>query len=231
MAAYLDTRKMPEIPDDFGHEPMIDDWRVLANDLRGCCVWSGAAHEHMLLGTVAGKGMVFNDDGVLGDYAAVTGFNPDIPASDQGTVVRDAMNYRRQTGIIDAFGNRHKIAAYVSIEPRNLAHIYAAMYLFGCVGIGVLFPDSAMDQFHDEEPWSVVPGPMPSSGHYVSLVAKRRHPVCVTWGKLQEISETFLLTYCDEAWAFLTDDWIRDGKSPEGFALEDLKSDLALVTA
>ena len=226
MASFLDVRKLPTIPEYFGHEGVIppEQWRMLGNEKWGDCVFAGAAHEHMLLGTLGGDGHVFNENGVLADYSTVTGFDPSNPATDQGTLVRDAMKFRRETGVQDFMGHRHKIVAYISIEPGNLEHVYAAMYLFGCVGVGVEFPDSAMDQYEAGQPWSVVPGSQSRGGHYVPLIAKQRNAICVTWGKLQEVTETFLIRYMDECWAFITEEYVNKntGKTIDGFAIDEL---------
>lgn len=229
MSRYLDPRKLPEIPEAFGHEGVISDWRMLSNDKVGCCVISGAAHETMLLSAMGGNGHVFNDTGVLADYTAITGYDPLNPITDQGTLVRDAMNYRRNVGVMDALGFRHKIRAYVSIEPGSWSNLMAALYIFGTVGIGIQFPNSAMDQFNVGQPWSVVPGAVTNGGHYVPLVGFRRNLYCVTWGKEQQLTRTFYERYCDEAWTFVTEEYLQQGKTPEGFSLADLMSDLAAV--
>lgn len=235
MTSYLDMRKLPPIPEYFGHDGVVppNQWRVLGNDRHGCCVFSGFGHEHLLLGALGGTGYVFNENGVLADYGAVTGFDPANPSTDQGTLVRDAMKYRRETGVQDFMGHRHKIVAYVSIEPGNLKHVYAAMYLFGCVGIGVEFPDSAMDQFDAGQPWTVVPGSQSRGGHYVPLISKQQNLICVTWGKLQQVTETFLINYMDECWASITEEYVNKntGKTVDGFAMDELLANLALVTA
>ncbi len=221
-ARYLTQR----VPPQFGHEQNIGAWGMLANDRVGCCVFSGAAHEHMVWGTEGFAPTPFSDASVLSDYSAVTGYDPADPSTDQGTLVRDAMKYRRATGLLDAAGQRHQIAAYVALEPGNLDELRQALYLFGVVGVGIEFPGSAMDQFDAGQPWAVTPGSRVEGGHYVPLVAYRGNFVCVTWGKLQEVTESFLARYCDEAWAMLSPEMLLDGKSPEGFDVEALRSDL-----
>jgi hypothetical protein len=143
--------------------------------------------------------------------------------------VRDALNYRRKTGLIDAAGNRHKIGAFLALEPGNVDHLLEALYLFGIVGIGIQFPDSAMDQFNAGKPWSVVAGARIEGGHYVPLVAKRSNLECVTWGRIQPMTSQFYAKYCDEAWAILSPEMLKGGKSPEGFDLAQLQTDLNAV--
>jgi hypothetical protein len=162
---YLDTTQIPSAPAEFGHETLFPPkgWGMLGNDEWGDCAWAGPAHETMLLSTEGGHPATFTTAGVLSDYSAGTGFNPKAGPSghnptDRGSNVRDVLRYRRKTGIIDAAEKRHKIGAFVKLEPKNLTQIYQAMYLFQTVGIGIEFPGSAMEQFNEGKPWSVVPG-------------------------------------------------------------------------
>jgi hypothetical protein len=226
------TAVLPPHPVHFGHEGVLpaDGWGFLGNDTVGDCVFAGAAHETMLWGAAAGRyGPAFTDAAVIGDYARVTGFNPETGANDNGTDVRQAMSFRRKTGIQDASGKRHKIAAYLSIEPGNTEHLLEALYLFGVVGIGIEFPESAMAQFNAGKPWSYVRGAKVEGGHYVPLVARRHYLECVTWGRIQPLTYRFLTAYMDEAWALVSTDFLNAGKSPEGFALAELQADLAAL--
>jgi len=221
---------LPPRPAQFGHENLIgaDAWGMLGNDAVGDCVWAGADHETMLWTAEAGNPATFTAGDAIADYAAVTGYNPDDPSTDQGTDVRQALKYRQQTGVIDAAGNRHKIGAYLALEPGNVDHLLEALYLFGAVGIGFQVPQSAMDQFNAGQPWSVVHGRQEIlGGHYVPLVAERGNLVCVTWGRLQQMTVQFYEKYCDEAWAILSTEMLKGGVSPEGFDQTQLLADLA----
>ena len=111
LARYLNVAALPKHPAEFGHDGSVASWGMLGNDQFGDCVFAGAAHETMLWNKIAGRDVAFNDDAVLADYSAVTGFNRNDPATDQGTNVRDALNFRRKTGSLDAAGVRHKIGA------------------------------------------------------------------------------------------------------------------------
>src|SRR5947209_12015282 len=154
LADYVDKKALPKPPKQFGHEALIPaTWGMFGNDAWGDCVWAGAAHETMLWNAEAGRKVAFTDKCVLSDYSAVTGFNPKKPSTDQGTDMVVAASYRRKTGIVDASGKRHQVAAYLSIRPGDIAEHALAMWLFGAVGIGIEFPASAMDQFNAGKPW------------------------------------------------------------------------------
>ncbi len=140
-----------------------------------------------------------------------------------------AASYRRKTGVVDAAGHRHQVAAYLAIQPGNLVEHYQAMYLFGCVGIGIQFPASAMDQFNAGKPWSVVRGSSIEGGHCVSLVAKRSHLEVVTWGKIQALTTGFLRKYNDESLAYVSLETLTNGRSLEGFDAAGLQAALAAL--
>lgn len=53
----------------------------------------------------------------------------------------------------------------------------------------------------------------------------------MTWGRLQDLTWQFLERYCDEAYCILSADFLDGDKAPNGFDLEGLKAELALVTA
>jgi hypothetical protein len=228
-SAFANAAALPKPPKNFGHEVAVGkDWGVLGNDRHGCCVLSGAAHESMLWTRMSKTcpDATFTEQNVLDAYSAITGFNPNVPNTDNGTDMKDAASYRRKTGITDSAGNVHKVAAYLSVDPTNLTEHYQALYLFGAVGIGFQFPSSAMSQFDKGKPWGVVKGASIEGGHYVPTVAKRGHLMCVTWGREQAMTTGFFGRYNDESVVYLSDEMLDDRKSPEGFDYDALLASL-----
>lgn len=233
---YINRKALPKCPAKFGHEDLIGDrdWGMLANDSVGCCVLAGAAHEHMLWTRIGeAPDASFSPEAVLSDYTAITGYNPNAPLdangenpTDQGTDMELAAQYRRKTGIVDDKGNRHQIAAYLAVEPGNMDQLFLATWLFGAVGIGLEFPDYAMQQFDAGKPWTVKKAPRPEDGHYVPMIAKRQQLVCVTWGREQPMTAGFLHKYCDEAVCYLAPEALTNRKSAEGFDYDALLQDL-----
>jgi hypothetical protein len=235
-SVYAKPEQIPAPPEQFGHEALFPPkgWEMLGNDEWGDCAWAGPAHETMLLTKEGGNPTEFTSAAVLSDYAAGTGFDPNAGPSgnnptDKGSNVREVLKYRVQPGIIDAAGKRHKIGAYVALTPKNLTQLYEAMYIFQAVGIGIEFPTSAMEQFNNGQPWSVVPGAKIEGGHYVPCIAKRQNIDVVTWGALQQMTVEFFETYCDEAWAYISEEDLQKGVDPDGFSLQQLKADLEAI--
>jgi hypothetical protein len=230
LAKYLVKPQMPTPPKVFGHQTLVKAWGVLGNKAYGDCVWAGAAHETMLWNKEANKTATFNDDSVLRDYSKVTGFKKSDPDTDQGTDMQVAASYRRKTGVLDANGKRHKVKAYLALSPGNVDQLMLAMYLFGAVGIGFKFPDSAMAQFDAGKPWDVVPGPAPTDGHYVPGLGRDSNGniIVVTWGKVQLMTPKFYKKYCDEVVAYVSEEMLVPPTqvSLEGFKLDQLVKDL-----
>lgn len=239
LASYL-TQAPPVAPAVFGHTELVSDYGMLGNDQYGDCVWAGAAHETMLWTAEAGSFTAFSDKGVLSDYSAVTGFTPTDPNSDQGTDMEEAAKYRRKTGVIDGKSKRHLVDAYLELpgvsarganSPALISSIAWSSYVFGALGIGIEFPNSAMDQFNAGEPWSVVKGSPIEGGHYIPLVGRRANGnfVVVTWGALQEVTPEFLLAYVDEAVAYVSIESLKSGKTLEGFDIAALEASLSAL--
>lgn len=222
------TKAFPIVPKNFGHEeydPPVN-WGMLGNDRYGDCVVAGGAHEHKLWGKMAGKEIGFNTRDVLHDFTAITG---QPPAPTTGADMQAAASYRRRVGLMDSEGKRHKVGAYLEINPGDLQELYTAMYLFGAVGIGIQFPSSAFDQFRNHQAWHVVSGSPVENGHYIPGVALRSNIVVITWGRFQAMRPSFYRTYCDEAIAYVSPEALIDGKSPEGFDYATLLKDLAAL--
>lgn len=231
LAAYLKKPQLPTPPKVFGHQSIVGaNWAMLGNDKYGDCVWAGAGHETMLWNKEANRTVAFTDASVLGDYSAVTGFKPNVPSTDDGTDVQVAASYRRKTGVADAQGQRHKVAAYLALTPGDVDQLTLAMYLFSAVGIGIQFPDSAMAQFNAGKPWDVVPGPKPTEGHYIPGFGRdaKGNIVVVTWGRIQLMTPRFYKKYCDEAVAYVSPEMLVPPKSLtlEGLKLAQLMKDL-----
>jgi hypothetical protein len=238
LGSYLAGAALPPLPSTFGHQSLIGQWGMLANDRVGCCVIAGGDHETMLFNAEAGHVVSFVDANTLGDYRAVSRlqgdnppFDPTTLANDNGCDVQVAANYRRKTGLVDASGKRHTVAAYLALDPGDTDHLLLASYLFSAVGIGLALPSSAIDQTKKGQTWDVVSGSPNEGGHYVPLVGRLPSGalVSVSWGQTQLMTARFFQTFCDEAVAYVSTEDLVNQKSPENFSYADLISDLAAL--
>lgn len=237
LKTYLDPDVLPKIPANVGHDALMSSWPMLANDRVGCCVVAGGGHETQLWNAEAARSVSFTDSATLSDYSALTGYDPTLTdpvtgenPTDLGTDVQQAATYRQKTGLVDAAGVRHKIGAYLAVTPGDPDELAAAIYIFGCVGVGLRFPDFAMAQFTAGKPWSMqgqYGAPRINGGHYVPAVARRNGVFdVVTWGRIQHMEVPFLRQFCDEVIVYLSREFLTATTSPEGFDLQQLQADL-----
>lgn len=226
---YIAHEELPPPPAEFGYEAAVPAWGMLGNDRWGDCVLAGAAHETMLWNSLGGRSVAFSDASVSGDYSAITGFDPVVPSTDQGTDMQAAASYRLKTGVADAAGARHTIGAYVSLEKGNLFEHKFAAWVFGAVGVGLTVSDAQMDQFDAGLPWDGLVTTN-QGGHYVPIVGFREgYFLVVTWGRVQRMSQAFFAANNDESVAYLSKEMMRRGAGPSGLYLWRLGQDLEKV--
>jgi hypothetical protein len=181
-------------------------WPMYGNDQVGDCTCAGVGHlVNQLTYYGSGSEVQPTDSSVLGMYSAITGYDPTKPASDTGAYCQDVLAYWRKTGL-----EGHKITAYASLDVSNLTEIKQAIALFGTVYVGLSFPDSAMTQFDNDQPWDVVRGAKVEGGHCVIVGAYGSGKLgLVTWGAETTMTEAFWKKYVDEAWVVLDTDGMK----------------------
>lgn len=196
------------------------------NDQYGDCVEAAHAHQVQVWTDRAGNAFIPREQDVLDAYAAITGFNPDDPSTDQGTDMLSAVKYWKSAGMAG-----HKIDAYASVSPAIVRHVKEAVAFYGGLTIGLALPVSAQNQVGDI--WEVTTGPDAQAGswggHCVPVVGYTADGLwAVTWGAMQLMTWGFLATYCDEAYVLLSQDWMAaSGTSPSALAWGLLQADLA----
>lgn len=206
----------------------VTSWPMYLNDQIGDCTAAGIGH--LIEGDTRyaqGTAVQISDQDVLHLYEATSGYNPADPATDQGAVCQDVLDYMRKTGVAG-----HKALAFAKVDLSNRTQLQQAIALFGQVYAGFNFPSSAMDQFHAGQVWDVVNGAQIEGGHCVTLGAYGANGLsCVTWGRVQALTWRFLTKYFDEGWVVITPDWLSSrGQSPTGLSLYQLGQDLAALT-
>jgi hypothetical protein len=204
------TGALPPVPANVDYLSRVADWPMYGNDRYGDCVWAMIGHSIEAATTYGqGRTVQVTDADVLKGYSDVTGFNPDDPPTDQGTVIQDALDYWRKTGV-----GGHKILAFAQVDHTNVDEVDAALYLFGHVQVGINFPASAMDQFNEGQPWDVAPYATIEGGHAVDMGSWNE---VVTWAQRQRFTSAFWRTYVEEAWVVITPEWYdAQGRNPEG---------------
>lgn len=204
---------------------------VMQNDTLGDCTCAGAGHLIQAWTAANGAQVIVPDREIVKAYSAVSGYVDGDPSTDQGAYALDVLRYWRDVGI-----GGHKILGWVALNPRNRKQLEIAANLFGGVYAGFDLPASARGQ----EVWATPAGgpvgdglPRSWGGHMVPLL--NYGPlgmVCVTWGAPLTMTESFIATYCEEAYAVVAEDWASGGRAaPSGLLLNELLADLQAVSA
>lgn len=227
---YMKATAPPAPPKVEDWTKKVQNWPMMLNDQIGDCTCACAGHMIEEWTAYAhAPGYTPADPQILQAYEAVGGYKPEDPSTDQGAVILDVLNYWRQTGIAG-----HPIQSYVGIDPKNHSEVEDAVYLFGNCYIGVQLPLSAQNQ----RVWSVPPGgptgqgaPGSWGGHAIPIVEyDSRGVTVITWGAKKRVTWSFLDTYCDEAYAVLSADWIAaNNQAPSNFDLAQLQADLSAI--
>ena len=228
LARYVDKAKLPSPPDAFDETTHVHDWPMYANDRIGDCTIAAAGHM-IEAWTAAGQGKPVEvpETGVLAAFDRVKQVDP--ATGEAGAVVLDVLQLWRSSGIAG-----HSIGAYARVSVHDHELVRSGAWLFGGLYLGLQMPLSAQSQQTWDWPGSLTGPAAPGSwgGHAVDVVRYGADTLtAVTWGRLQELTWTFLDRYCDEAYCILSADFLDGDRAPNGFDLEALKADLALVTA
>jgi hypothetical protein len=204
---------------------------MMRNDVLGDCTVATVGHMIQAWTAEAGNQVIIPDDDIINMYSAVSGYIPGKAKTDGGAVVLDVLNYWRKTGL-----DRHRLGGYAELQLKNHNEAMQSVYYFGAAYLGLALPISAQTQKLWSVPSEGLHGdgePGSWGGHAVPLVAYDANgPICITWGKMQQMTWDFYDVYCEEAYACFSQDIVGgDGKSPEGFDAAQLQVDLTEIAA
>jgi len=229
---YVNTDTLATPPAEFGHDNLVGDWGILANDRVGDCAIADALHQHLLWNAEAGKAIPLSDAVAIKNYSLVTGYDPNDPSTDGGTDVPSLIHYRYTHGLVDGAGHRHKIGAALELEPGNFEQLTYAMYYFDGVTLGVKMSQQWMDAFQNHDyVWDKVSRPKIIGGHAITGVAMHGgNARIITWGTdAVGVTPAGYEQACDEAYAFFTPEKLKNGLDINGIDGDKLLADLQLL--
>jgi hypothetical protein len=227
---YLTGAGLTPAPAAVNWDTAVASFPMYGNDQYGDCVWAMIGHAIQVFTANASTEVDVTDADVLKGYSDVTGFNPDDPSTDQGTVIQDALDYWRKTGV-----GGHKILAFAQVDHTDEAEMQQAAALFGAVLFGMNFPAVAMTQFNAGKPWDVVRSDGGIEGGHAILGARydaaEGQWYIITWAKEQPVTFAFIKKYFEEAWVVATSEWVKaTGQTPSGLDLATLGADFTALT-
>jgi hypothetical protein len=198
--------------------PMAD------NDRLGDCTIAAVVHTDQATAALVGEPWSYpGDDVVANEYTELTG------GGDTGLVETIVLQAWQTRGM---FG--HKLAAFAPLAVKHTQTIKQAVALCGAVYAGVLVPAPAQQQFAAGKPWDLTGTPADGEiegGHAIPLVGySSLGPVCVTWGRLQQVTWRWWLAYSEECYAVVTSA-VKARGSLRGVNFDALDRDLTALRA
>jgi hypothetical protein len=118
------------------------------------------------------------------------------------------------------------LGAFAKVDLTDRETIAASHYVFGGIKLCAALPITAEQQLDAGEDWTVVAGggsdsePGSWGGHSMYSVGydHKRGILVWTWGREQWMSWEWAAQYGDEAYALISNDYLRgSGKTPQGF--------------
>lgn len=201
-------------------------WPMLGNDKLQNCTIAGALHQVQLWTAATGRQEIPDLSCAIAGYAAATGYNPVTGAGDAGAYAVDILRYWMTTGLpVSKTGALNRLDGYATIDPADQESILRAIATFGTVYAGVELPQQADYEFENGRMWAdLVGAPGSLGGHLIPLVgASPTGPLCVTWGRLQQMTWAWWFKYASEAFAVLRRQWVAaDGLTPSGLTMYQL---------
>jgi hypothetical protein len=193
---------------------------VLGNDQVGDCAEAAALHLIQAQQANVGNVVTPTTEDAINLYSAVTGYNPNDPSTDQGTVYTDLLTYWKKTGITIG-STLHKIVGFAALDISSIAQLRYAAYTFGGILLGLNLPAQCEN---DTSNWNFGAGLQVAGGHAVPQLGEGSVGGKLdSWGIEIPFSWPFMAAYLDEAYVVVSPDWLSaQQKSPTGLDLNGL---------
>lgn len=234
---YVDLEQvLPKLRRSIGHALGLNDFKMCGNNKLGNCTCAAVEHGVHIIKWQDKHGV---------DEAEVEQRAIDLywatGDQDDGRYCTNVLGYVRQNGY---GGDPHAVLGYVGVDSTNIELVCAAIDLLGGTYIGAALPLTAQYQTRT---WTVnhrAPADMqePGSwgGHcvwvqgYNHLAVDNSHLLgefpLITWGERMYMTNEFWDMYVDESYGVLSQEWFNKlGKSPRGFDVAQLESDLKAI--
>ena len=215
---------LPPAPDSYGvYAERVSSWILGENDKIGDCTCVGPANVILALTTLAGDARRVSDSDIVAFYAAVSGYTPANPDSDQGAMIEDVLAAWNRRGLA-----ADRLDGFATIEPSDHARIKQAIALLGPVDLGLNLPNGWMQA----QTWDVSnAGEGIAGGHCVTAIGYDAASLqIVSWGQVFTMTWDGWDAFVDEAHALLSRDALtragRDVAGVDWAGLENFMSEI-----
>jgi hypothetical protein len=215
LKTLINIVNLPPIPESYDvdstHQLPITE-QMFGNDRWGDCVIVSRANQTLRFECCEQQQVIpITESDILRQY-----WNEQCPwfgrffRPDKGLVMLNSINLWRKIGW-KINGKQYNTLAFASINKSLKKEIKQGIYLLNGLQVGIQVPQSALNQFNNNQPWELI-NPVDYNirgGHAIYIVGYNQiGPVCVTWGKKQQMTWAWWDVYVDEVYALV------DNKNP-----------------
>jgi hypothetical protein len=206
---------------------------MMLNDRLGDCTCAAVYHAIQVWTYNSTKKIETEPDSDVEKlYILACGYNPRIPGEGPGGNEQHVLTYLLKKGApvgLDGAA-RHKITAFVEVDPRNVDDVKRTIVDCGLAYIGFNVPQSIVPQGavppsvwdYDPQNAQIVGGHAVILAGYTDQGAK-----VISWGQYYTMTWQFFAHFVDEVYAIADGEWIDStGKTPGGLTLEELETQM-----
>jgi hypothetical protein len=211
---------------------------MMMNDELGDCTCAAFYHALQVWSAkVQGSIETEPDEDVEKLYIQACHYNPRTGGEGPGGNEQHVLTYLLRTGAPTGSEGqmRHKIAAFVEVDPRNTDDVKRAIANCGVAYIGFNVPQYIVPAGKSPpQTWDVQnDNAAIVGGHAVVLAGYDANGArVISWGSYYTMTWSFFTKYADEVYAIADSTWIDNGgKTPGGLTLAELEAQMQALTA
>lgn len=206
---------------------------IMLNDTLGDCTCAAVYHSIQVWTFNARKKMLTEPDSDVEKlYVLACGYNPRVPGEGPGGNEQHVLTYllRKGAPMGPKGATRHKILAFVEVDPRNVDDVKRTISDCGLAYIGFNVPQSLQPAgAPPPQVWDYVPDDSNIiGGHAVILVGyDSKGAKVISWGQFYTMTWDFFAHFVDEVYAIADANWIESkGTTPGGLTLDQLEAQM-----
>jgi hypothetical protein len=234
MSAVLAGQVLPQPPPSVDYTAkMPRELGVMLNDKLGCCTCAAYYHARQVWTSNAEPPIATEPDVDIEKlYIQACGYNPKVAGEGPGGNEQHVLTYLLQKGAPTgpAGADRHRIVAFVEVDPRNLDDVKRTIVECGVAYIGFNVPSSLMPPgAPPPEVWKVVRNDDKIvGGHAVVLAGYDASGArVISWGQYYTMTWEFFAAYVDEVYAIADQSWVNGkGTTPGGLTVDQLETQM-----
>jgi hypothetical protein len=221
--------------------PPSEDWLsampanlgMMLNDSLGDCTCAAVYHAMQVWSFNAEKKLLTAPDADVEKlYELACGYKPSEGGEGPGGNEQHVLTYLLKSGapMGPSGQTRHKIAAFVEVDPRNVDDVKRTIVDCGVAYIGFNVPQNIMPKGAPPPAvWQVGPGSQPIIGGHAVVLAgyDSAGARLISWGAHYTMTWEFFAKYVDEVYAIADSSWFDVKKTtPGGLTLAELEQQM-----